>query len=433
MMDNTSIDILKKDLKSGKYDGVKVLKMNGMRMRDIPEEVQLVASTVEVLDLADNDLECLPSWFGCFVNVKVLFFLNNKFKSIPPVLSQLKSLYMISFKNNALESIHEDALPLSIGWLIFTNNKLSCLPESIGYLKDLRKCMLAGNQLKTLPDTMKNCKQLELLRIASNKLNPLPEWISSHSSLSWVAFAGNGENREIDLGNVRRIQKDEITLFERVGEGASGMVYKGKWGDRVVAVKEFKGSMTSDGSTSDELTALLFVAAHGGHDHIINVCAVVGDQVEAVVMDYIDLSSWTILGDPPTFDTVTRDVYAERRFKLAFTVKVLTGVADAMRFLHSIGLLHGDLYAHNILVDAEGGALLGDFGASSFIGENDSVKKLEVRAFGCLIEELVERTDEMDSEVRDVLLNIRDDCFVGNVMERPSFDELVVRLEGVSV
>jgi serine/threonine protein kinase len=56
--------------------------------------------------------------------------------------------------------------------------------------------------------------------------------------------------------------------------------------------------------------------------------------------------------------------------------------------------MHGDLYAHNILIDpVHGQARLGDFGAATRLpAQSNDVGRgllaLEVRALGCLLEEL---------------------------------------------
>ena len=49
---------------------------------------------------------------------------------------------------------------------------------------------------------------------------------------------------------------------------------------------------------------------------------------------------------------------------------------------------------HNILHGADGQALLGDFGAASFVAADDplvakALQRIEVRAFSCLLEELL--------------------------------------------
>ena len=60
--------------------------------------------------------------------------------------------------------------------MILTDNEIERLPESIGLLTNLKKCMLAGNKLKTLPESMKNCQNIELIRLAANNFDKFPDW-----------------------------------------------------------------------------------------------------------------------------------------------------------------------------------------------------------------------------------------------------------------
>jgi hypothetical protein len=57
--------------------------------------------------------------------------------------------------------------------------------------------------------------------------------------------------------------------------------------------------------------------------------------------------------------------------------------------------MHGDLYAHNTLWDGEAGqAALSDFGAACALPEGpegDAWRRIEVRAFGLLLGELLAR------------------------------------------
>ncbi len=52
------------------------------------------------------------------------------------------------------------------------------------------------------------------------------------------------------------------------------------------------------------------------------------------------------------------DSFSEER-----ALKICTGVASALAHLHGMGVCHGDVYAHNILVDEDHHAVLCDFGA----------------------------------------------------------------------
>jgi hypothetical protein len=70
-------------------------------------------------------------------------------------------------------------------------------------------------------------------------------------------------------------------------------------------------------------------------------------------------------------------------------------VASALSHLHFDGYTHGDLYAHNILLGLNGAPKLGDFGATfQYKGTavaDEPFERIEVRAFGCLAEEVAAR------------------------------------------
>jgi hypothetical protein len=100
--------------------------------------------------------------------------------------------------------------------------------------------------------------------------------------------------------------------------------------------------------------------------------------------------------------------------------------------------MHGDLYAHNILHGGEGRALLGDFGAASFYAADDrdtgvALQRLEVRAYGCLLEELIDRCDALDAQADSAakLIALKDSCLSEAIDSRPLFDEIAARLRAL--
>jgi serine/threonine protein kinase len=106
-------------------------------------------------------------------------------------------------------------------------------------------------------------------------------------------------------------------------------------------------------------------------------------------------------------------------------------MASAAGHLHAQGLMHGDLYGHNILHNGQGDALLGDFGAASWVGQADiahahALQRLEVRAFGCLLEELLARCASAPEEATGwaALVHLAGRCLSDNVAARPLFAEI---------
>ena len=151
------------------------------------------------------------------------------------------------------------------------------------------------------------------------------------------------------------------------------------------------------------------------------------EGVNGLVMSLVD-DSYRNLAGPPSFESCTRDVYADDlRLSQAEVLRMASGIASVAKQLHANGIMHGDLYAHNILLGRDGHALLGDFGAACFKGmdsaQGRALEKIEVRAFGYLLEELLDRCDESTEEM-SVLMKLRDACLSLDPNKRPFFAEI---------
>ena len=135
------------------------------------------------LDLGFNGLTELPALPP---SLEILFLLANRFEAVPPQVSSLPSLRMLSFKSCRLKVI-DVPLPVSLKWLILTDNRLAELPHQLGELKEMRKLMLSNNRLGALPRSMAALTELELLRLANNRLRRLPEWLHALPLLGRLA------------------------------------------------------------------------------------------------------------------------------------------------------------------------------------------------------------------------------------------------------
>ncbi|MEO1392285.1 MAG: leucine-rich repeat-containing protein kinase family protein [Cyanobacteria bacterium J06634_5] len=443
-------------------------------LSEFPKELFELAETLEILEASDNCFERLPDEFATLHRLKAVFFNNNAFRTFPTVLKACPNLSVISFKGNHMAEIEEGVLSTAVRWLVMTNNQLTHLPADIGKLTKLQKLMLTGNQLTHLPAEMAACQRLALLRIAANRLTELPEWLLSLPRLAWLAYSENpcaeAAQREVlnrlsAAEKLRLISPEALAWGEVLGEGASGVIYQGCWRapeesqGRAVALKVFKGEMTSDGSPQAEMQACI---AAGAHPNLVEVLGRLetdvdgpmphqpmadgadGVKAEGLVLSLIP-PEYQNLGAPPSLDSCTRDTYAETAsFSIPLILKMMQGIAGAIAHLHQRGLMHGDLYAHNILFNDVGESFLGDFGAASFydakaVESAHALERLEVRAFGCLLEDLLNRvalqqTAPLQPQKASVVARLwalQKDCVNTTTTQRPLFSAICERLVSI--
>lgn len=423
-------------LERGELAGIRRLDLSA-GLDAFPDAIFGLADTLEVLNLSGNQLDSLPADLSRLRKLRILFCSDNPFTEVPECLGDCPQLEMVGFKANRIRHLPADSLPPDLRWLILTDNQLQALPEEIGNCQRLQKLMLAGNQLTRLPPTLAECTSLELLRIAANRLQVLPDWLLTLPRLSWLAFAGNPFSDANEAASLARhslpaIARTQVVLHEQLGQGASGVIHRAQWqvpgeASRPMAAKLFKGHVTSDGLPHSEMAACV---AAGSHANLIDVAGPLADHAEltpGLLMDLV-APGFQPLAGPPSLASCTRDSYgAEQRFSLEQVLRIASGVASAVAHLHRRGILHGDLYAHNLLADPSGACLLSDFGAASFF-EPDSaagqrLKRIEARAFGCLLEELLQRCPDTDPRQR-VLLDLQRHCLNDNIEQRPDFDRL---------
>lgn len=423
-------------LKAGQLAGITRLDL-ACGLTEFPREIFELADSLEILNLSGNALSSLPDDLHRLPHLRVLFCSDNAFTELPECLGQCAKLSMIGFKANQISHVPAAALPPLLRWLILTDNRIGQLPDELGERPLLQKLMLAGNQLSDLPHSLANCHNLELLRIASNRFTRLPEWLLALPSLTWLAYAGNPVEMAVELAAddaTPDIPWAELELAEVLGEGASGVIRKALWQPQAlpVAVKLYKGTITSDGSPLHEMQACI---AAGLHPNLIKVQGrVVGhpEAQAALVMDLID-PSYHNLAALPSLASCTRDVYPPgTRFSLAVALRMARGIASVAAHLHRQGITHGDLYGHNILWNSAGDCLLGDFGAASFHAAADTLEtralqRIEVRAFGVLLGELLERVEGGDV----TLLALQQQCCQPDVLARPSFEEIESLLQSL--
>ncbi|MCK8047045.1 leucine-rich repeat-containing serine/threonine-protein kinase [Shewanella sp. 1CM18E] len=440
-------------LMSGQLQGCKRLQI-AAGLTEFPQAIFNLADSLEVLDLSDNNLSELPDNLEQLTHLKILFLTNNNFDSVPLVLARCPKLEMISFKSNKLTSVPELSLPEQTRWLILTDNQIESLPEDMGRLYRLEKLALAGNKLTSLPDSMANCTALGLARLSANAMTSLPNWLFQLPKLSWLAIDGNpianadspGIKAITEEATVASVSSEAIELQQVIGQGASGVIYRAQWrtqptelaGTSIdIAVKVFKGEVTSDGFPENELANCLQA---GQHPNLIKVIAQINEADKAALVMELIPNQYQNLGLPPSLETCTRDTFsAETQFELLTILKMVAQLASGLKHLHQNQVSHGDIYAHNTMYNANAEILFGDFGAATNLSllpplQREAMESIEVSALGCFIDDLIqnclvpsEKAQYLADEQAAVFVKLNAltaDCMQPNVALRPRFEEI---------
>ncbi|NDC41745.1 MAG: hypothetical protein EBZ77_09380 [Chitinophagia bacterium] len=224
----------------------------------------------------------------------------------------------------------------------------------------------------------------------------------------------------------------QLELQEVLGQGASGVIYKAHWlpQKKTVALKVFKGAVTSDGLPEDERDTFIAAGAHPGLVTLFGQLDGHPEGTTGLVMELIDPKFYN-LGQPPSLASCSRDVMSHSKpITTQKAVNIAATIASVAAQLHKRGISHGDLYAHNTLVDDEGNTLFGDFGAATFYDRANTslaaaLERLEVCAFGHLIDDLLQIcVPDNNHHTRHNLTRLRDAATQPNVLSRPDFAQL---------
>ena len=403
-----------------------------------------LADSLEVLNLSGNRLNRLPHDLPRLHRLKVIFCSNNPFTELPEVLGDCAHLQMVGFKSCRIARVSAAALPRQLRWFILTDNAVPHLPEALGERPALQKLMLAGNQLRVLPDGLANAQRLELLRLSANQLETLPDWLARLPRLSWLALAGNPLGWQLaQPAPLAAVRWSDLQLDALLGEGASGHIYRVHHlqKNEELALKLFKGLVTSDGLPEHELAACL---AAGQHPVL---CTPTGElsghpqNVRGLLLPLIPPSFINLAG-PPSLESCSRDIYpGGLRISASTMLRLAVQVASAVTHLHARGVMHGDLYAHNILWDPQTArAMLSDFGGATLLPQAPNLHRrgllaLEVRAYGYLLEELLALVEGTGTEQEPLVFGmtaLAQACTQLDPAQRPAMAEVFAQLAALA-
>jgi tRNA A-37 threonylcarbamoyl transferase component Bud32 len=157
-----------------------------------------------------------------------------------------------------------------------------------------------------------------------------------------------------------------INADDKLGQGSFGIVYKGKWNDQIVAIKQLHLNRFTRQEKISFVKEIKIMSTLGEHSNLVSLF---GYTLEppCLVMEYVELGSLSYLlhycEDPEIEAKIT-----DGRIKK----KLILGTLLGMIQLHAVSIVHGDLKPQNVLVSKDYTAKVTDFGFATFRGKTSS-------------------------------------------------------------
>jgi serine/threonine protein kinase len=196
------------------------------------------------------------------------------------------------------------------------------------------------------PPTLAN----KMAQLASER-----ETSSGAATTSVSATLVDGLRKQVESKYV--INANDLDLDTKLGEGAFGVVYRGRWRDIAVAVKQVTSNsdrVATEHAQRQFIDEAEMMQTLRPHDNIVTFFGLCLEPL-LIVLQFCPRGSLESL----LYD---KDVTKQHKFSTEEMHKIALGMARGVAHLHSEKVIHRDLAARNVLLDENWSPKLADYG-----------------------------------------------------------------------
>ena len=163
----------------------------GNQLRTLPPDITNLTN-LQILSLSNNQLTVLPPELGQLTALQSLSLFDNQLTVLPPELTQLTALQSLDLGFNQLTALPPELTQLTaLQSLNLFNNQLTVLPPELTQLTALQSLNLGSNQLTALPPELTQLTALQSLSLSGNQLTVLPPELTQLTALQELDLSNN--------------------------------------------------------------------------------------------------------------------------------------------------------------------------------------------------------------------------------------------------